>query len=178
MDGRVKIPQLRGFDMNRSVIWQGCAPGAVAMVALLLIGGCSSKATKSEQDTEAFALKMIAEKVAVAADANRDYVAILNEDQILMSKKQALIDTDQIDVDYYGNPQELLQTLAVRYGYKYVETGKRVTLKPISVRVFKTAPVEVMRDIGYQVDNGADLVLDKNERVVRLTYKPITGTRG
>lgn len=151
------------------------------IVLLLVVGslfGCASTPVPVEEDTEAFASKVIADKVGVAADAQRDYAALVNEDRAVMLKKQAAFDADLIDVDYIGKPQELLQTLAHRYGYKYVESGKRNDLRTVNIRVRRTSPVEVMKNVGYQIDSMADVVLEKNAKVLRLNYKPIVNSKG
>lgn len=143
------------------------------IVVGLVVTGCASTrpvATTTE-DTEAFAGRLIAEKVSVAADAQRDFVAMVAEDQDMTFRKQAALDTDAIDVDFIGAPQELLQTMAHRYGYRYIESGKRSDLRTINVRVLRASPVEVLRNIGHQVDAGAEVVLDVNEKVLRLVYK-------
>lgn len=149
---------------------------------LLVIGslvlGCATTPEPVEEDTEAFASKVIADKVGMAADAQRDYAALVNEDKAAMLKKQAALDVDLIDVDYIGKPQELLQTLAHRYGYKYVESGKRIDLRTVNIRVRRTSPVEVMKNVGYQIDAVADVVLEKNAKVLRLNYKPIVKAKG
>lgn len=149
---------------------------AVAVIATL--AGCASSPQPTTSDTEAFASRLIADKVAVAADAQRDYVALVSEDKTVLNRKQASIETDEVDVDYIGKPQELLQTFAYRYGYKYVESGKRSNLRTINVRVQKVAPVEVLRNVGHQVDNGADVVLDKGAKTLRLIYKNLPDNKG
>lgn len=147
---------------------------SIAKVGMLLaaaaLAGCAAPSSTTD-DTEAFASRLIADKVAVAADAQRDYVALVNEDKTVLLRKQAAMESDEVDVDYIGQPQELLQTFAHRYGYRYIESGKRTDLRMINVRMLKTAPVEVLRNVGYQVDSGADVVLDKNAKTLRLIYK-------
>lgn len=150
-----------------------------AVVIATAITGCASTSQQpTTADTEAFASRMIADKVAVASNAQREYVALVNEDKAVLYRKQLSIDTDEVDVDYIGNAQELLQTFAYRYGYKYLETGKRANLRTINVRVQKISPVEVLKNIGQQVDNGADVVLDKGTKTLRLTYKNLTDKKG
>lgn len=148
------------------MLWPALLAGA------LVLTGCASKKPSDGPDSEAFASRLIANKVAVAADAQREYVAIVNEDAALKARKQASLETDEVDVDYIGKPQELLQTFAHRYGYRYVESGAQRRLKNINVRVQRVPPIEVLRNIGYQVDAMADVSLDKNEKVIRLVFKP------
>jgi len=143
----------------------------VALVASGLVA-CSSTPQSTTTDTEAFASRLIADKVAVAADAQRQYVALVNEDTLALTRRQVALDTDEVDVDFIGKPQELLQTFAFRYGYRYVESGKRLDLRTVNVRVQASPPIEVLRNIGYQIDALADVVLDKSNKVLRLVYKP------
>lgn len=152
--------------------------GLVLVLAAAALSGCATSPVPTTKDTEAFASRLLAEKVAVAADAQREYAALVNEDRLALSRKQAAMETDEVDVDYIGKPQELLQTFAYRYGYRYIESGKRVDLRTINVRVQKAPPIEVLRNIGHQVDAAADVVLDKNDKTLRLIYKNLPATKG
>lgn len=166
------------FDMMKRYK-SAAQPRVVAVMSVLaILTGCATSAQPTTEDTEAFASRVIADKVAVAVNTQHSYVAALNADRAKAAAQQQTLDTDQVDIDYIGYPQELLQTLAARYGYAYVESGKRVTLKPINVWVRKATPLNVLKDIGVQVDHGADVVLDKNAKTVRLIYKPVVAGRG
>lgn len=149
-----------------------CLPVLIA-TAISMTSCTSTKNVPTTSDTEAFASKVIAEKVSVAADAQQRYVALVAEDKSLQGKKQASLDTDQVNVDYIGKPQELIQTFAYRYGYRYIEEGRPNDLRIVNVRVSNWAPIEVLRNVGRQIDNGADLELDKNAKVIRLVYKSL-----
>lgn len=151
---------------------------ASAVVLMGLLAGCATSAQPTTEDTEAFASSIIAEKVAVAVNSQHAYTSALNADRVKAVSRQAAVDTDQVDIDFIGMPQELLHTLAARYGYAYVESGKRVDLKPINIWVQKATPINVLRDVALQVDHGADVVLDKSTKTLRLTYKPVVSVRG
>ena len=140
-------------------------------ISAAMVGCASNPQQPTTQDTEAFASKVISEKVSVAANAQRDYVALLNEDMAVLTRKQAALESDEIEVDFIGKPQELLQTFAHRYGYRYVETGRVSELRTININVARAKPIDVLQNVGHQIDNSADLVLDKDAKVVRLIYK-------
>lgn len=124
-------------------------------------------------DSEAFASHLIAEKAGVAADAQRDFAQMQAEHRAELAIKQARLEDDRVDIDYIGSPQELLQTVANRYGYRYVEIGARTNLKPVNIRFANTDAVELLRSVGQQVHASADVVLDKSERTIRLVYKSV-----
>jgi len=120
----------------------------------------------------------MADKMAVAADAQRQYAALLAEGQSRVERKQEMLEHDQINVDYIGMPQELLQTIAYRYGYRYVEVGQRTQLRAINLKVVDMSPTDVLRSIGQQIDRQADVVLSYPTRTIRLTYKTPTVAGG
>lgn len=142
-----------------------------SIMVTFLLTGCSERYTKNDSSASDFSNQIIAQRASEAAKEQAAYVAAVNNDKAVMGRKQSSLNTDIIDIDYIGAPQELLQTFSYRYGYKYIEIGKYVRLKPINVRVKNTSPENVLRNIGYQIDHGADVTLDQRTKTIRLTYK-------
>lgn len=133
----------------------------------LLLGGC---ATNVPQD-EDFASKLIAEKAAIAAGAQRDYASLLAEDYTTVQKRWAAFETDTIDVDYIGNPKELVQSIASRYGMSFRETGKQIDLRPVNIRMKGVTPDALLRNLGNQIHAAADVVLDRPAKALIIEYK-------
>lgn len=156
------------FQKDFFSIWVGI------LIAGMTCTACTALPKRDvSSDSEGYANRIIAEKVDVAATAQREFAAAVQEDKEMAVRKQAALETDEVDVDYIGKPQQLLETLAYRYGYKYIETGKRIELKTINIRVKKTAPLEVVRNIGHQIGQPAEVVLDKSTKTLRLIYKKV-----
>jgi defect-in-organelle-trafficking protein DotD len=112
----------------------------------------------------------MADEVTQAVQAQQSFEQVLAENARTLTLKQRAIDSDQVDIDYIGKPQDILQTIAYRYGYGYAETGKRQDLRIINVRLSKTSPVDILRSISYQIAYGAKVVLDKKTKELRLVY--------
>lgn len=140
-----------------------CAGLAMA----LLLGGC---ATNVPQD-EDFVSKLIAEKAAIAAGAQRDYASLLAEDYTTVQKRWAAFETDTIDVDYIGNPKELVQSIASRYGMSFSETGRQIDLRPVNIRMKGVTPDALLRNLGNQMHAAADVVLDRPAKALIIEYK-------
>lgn len=157
--------------INLLEVFMYCKGLSTSLVTVLLISGCADSVVKNSSDGSDFANKAIADRAAEAAKVQAEYVAIVNNDKAVLGRKQSSLNSDLIDIDYIGAPQELLQTFAYRYGYRYVEIGKYARLKPINIRVQKTSPENVLRNIGYQIDHSADVTLDQKSKTIRLTYK-------
>jgi len=136
------------------------------LIAALLIGGCAPM--RQEED---FASRLISEKAAIASAAQRDYAALLAEDYSTVQKRQAAFETDTIDVDYIGDPKELVQTIAARYGMAYAETGRISDLRPINIRMKAVSPDSVLHNIGNQMDAAANVILNLPAKTVTIEYK-------
>ena len=83
---------------------RGCKAGSM-LLALFVLGGCASSAKPTTDDTEAFASRIIADKVAVAVNSQHNYVSSLTADRVKAASRQAAVDTDQVDIDFIGKPQ-------------------------------------------------------------------------
>lgn len=149
---------------------------ALSILLLLPLAGCAFTPASDPVTDDVYANRLMAEKMAIAADAQREHAALVAEGQSRVSRKQEMMQLDLINVDFIGMPQELLQTIAYRYGYRFIEVGPRQQLRSINVKVEQTSPVEVLRTIGLQVDRNADVVLSVPSRTIRLQYKtPVVG---
>lgn len=137
------------------------------LAIVLALGGCAAPAPQEDD----FASKLISEKAAIAAGAQRDFAALVAEDYSTVQRRQAAFETDTIDVDYIGNPKELIQTLAARYGMSFQETGRVIELRPINIRVKSVTPDAVLRNVGNQIHAGADVVLNRPAKSLTIEYK-------
>ncbi|MCL2875789.1 MAG: DotD/TraH family lipoprotein [Betaproteobacteria bacterium] len=139
-----------------------------AVVVSLAIVGCMMM---PQPDPGSQADKLIAEKVAEASEAQAEYSALLAEKHQQTLRKQAKLETDVIDVDWIGSPNEFLQMMADRYGYRYIEAGARTKLRTVNVFTRKSPAIEVLRDVATQIGRSADVHLEMEKKVIRLVYK-------
>jgi defect in organelle trafficking protein DotD len=145
---------------------------AVVAVVVLVLAGCASKPVYDpEEQTQGYLMQMVDDKTSIAVNAQRELVALGYAEKELILKRQQMLDTDELEVDFIGSPKKLLEALATRYEYRFIETGKPVEFKPVSIRTGRRSVIEIMRDVGYQIDPVADIVLDKQDRAIRLIYK-------
>lgn len=145
--------------------------GSFVLVSLLL-AGCATTASHPLPPVSGpeYVSNLMASEVTQAVQAQQAFEQVLAENGRTLSLKQKAIDTDQVDIDYIGKPQDILQTVAYRYGYGYVETGKRQDLRIVNVRLNKVSPINVLRSISYQISYGAKVILDKKTKELRLVY--------
>jgi hypothetical protein len=143
----------------------------------LLISGCATNnPPKTIQElnpnSQEFAEAMMIQKSSEAVEAQQQYAMIVAENRAQKNQKQNLFDSEDIDIiGFIGKPNILLKAMASRYGYEFNEVGTSKGLPTITIDVKKQAPIEVLKMISYQVDKVADVVLDKDAKVLRLVYR-------
>ncbi len=143
--------------------------------SIFFLASCAStKIKKSElkENSNEFIEALMVQKSSEAVDAQQSYAMIVAENRDQKNQKQNLFDNELVDiVDFIGKPNVLLKALSNRYGYEFNEVGTNKILPTITVDIKKQSPLEVLKMIGYQIDKVADLVLDKDARVIRLVYR-------
>lgn len=81
-----------------------------------------------------------------------------------------------VSVDWHGPIEPITRQLADRAGYQFQVNGD-VPPAPVVVSLVarQKSVVEVLRDVGLQAGQRADIVVDTERRVVELNYAPVSG---
>jgi hypothetical protein len=115
---------------------------------------------------------MLIQKSSEATEAQKAYVMIVAEQQQAKEEKQAAFDTEYIEVqNFIGKPNSLLKALAHRYGYEYREEGFAKNLPTLNLDIKNDPPIEVLKQISYQINSVADMIVDKDQKIIRLIYR-------
>lgn len=79
---------------------------------------------------------------------------------------------ERISLEWVGPLTSLLESLAEKAGYTFVEAGPRpVVPAVVSVDVENEALIFVLRDVGLQAGSGALVVVDAERREVRVDWR-------
>ena len=81
-----------------------------------------------------------------------------------------------VTLNWVGPVDQIVKLLADKASYRFVPLGS-VPATPVTVNVDVTNKpvIEVLRSVGLQLGARADVYVDSNERLVALTYAPVTG---
>lgn len=81
-----------------------------------------------------------------------------------------------ISIDWTGPIEPITRTLADRAGYQMQINGDKPSVPVVvSLVAHDKSVVEVLRDVGLQAGQRADVVVDPERRVVELNYAPVSG---
>jgi defect-in-organelle-trafficking protein DotD len=80
-----------------------------------------------------------------------------------------------VTVDWTGPVEPITRSLADRAGYQMQVNGDAPpTPVVVSVRASEKSVVEVLRDVGLQAGQRADISVDPERRLVELNYAPLS----
>lgn len=80
-----------------------------------------------------------------------------------------------VSVDWVGPIEPIARSLADRAGYQMLVNGDRPSVPVVvSIQAREKSVVEVLRDLGLQAGQRADIVVDPSRRIVELNYVPVS----
>jgi defect-in-organelle-trafficking protein DotD len=81
-----------------------------------------------------------------------------------------------VSVEWTGPIEPLARKLSDRAGYQFQVNGDTPPVPlVVSVRASEKSVVEVLRDVGLQAGQRADISVDPERRLVELNYAPVSG---
>ena len=79
---------------------------------------------------------------------------------------------DKIRLDYIGKPQGLLNSIAIKYGYRFLEQGYRTdNLPTVNFTNYYATPEDIVISVDSQLQQTANIALDKQNKTIILIYK-------
>lgn len=154
----------------------------VPAVLALLLAGCAttgqqssaSAPTASEEQQTNAVLAKIGDATALAVNAQRELAMTADAKVARESLLRQRLLTDAVDYDFYGDVEDILREIALKYAYDFSVYGSRPPER-VNVNVFvkKKPVVDVLKQIGYQSTAVLDVKLTK--AAIELHYKPQAG---
>ena len=154
----------------------------VILSAVLLLAGCSGYQVTSrsqlvaEPDSTSLRLADAADRAASALEL----LAAVEQTRTPSAGVAALDDVPEqlrrsISVTWVGPVEPIAEKLADRAGYSFSTLGDRPPIPVIvTVEAVNKPLIDILRDIGLQVGNRADLIVDAQRQVVEVSYAPIS----
>ncbi len=141
----------------------------------IICSGCANKKPSSlDSNSAEFIDALFIQKSSEAVDAQQKYTVLISDTYAQKSKKQSQFSTEEIDITgFIGKPNTLIKSIAERYGYDYAEAGlsNANRMPTITADIKKHTAEQALKVISYQIDKVATLIIDKDNKVVRLIFK-------
>lgn len=84
--------------------------------------------------------------------------------------RQRRFDTDRILLDYIGKPSNVLSSIAIKYGYRFVQVGQPHDLPTVNFTRVHGTPEDIIINLNAQLGQSASISIDKGQKVISLVY--------
>lgn len=146
-----------------------------AITSTLVVSGCATTTmqTKGGYPASSSVLEIISQESQEAMRATQKLTKYREQSFATMDYRQRNFEEDKIMLDYIGKPDAVLSSLAIRYGYRFLQVGVRQHLPTINFTQYWTTPAQAVVDIDAQIGDAAQLSLDKNQKIITLIYPAV-----
>lgn len=131
----------------------------------------------AENDPVALRIAQASEKAAKALDT----IAGIEQYKNPLAPMENFVAAPQpiaqpVTITWSGPAEQIVQTLATKAGYSYQTAGAAPGI-PLSVMIdaYEKPLIDVLRDVGLQLGNRADVAVDVANGIVQLRYAPTDG---
>ncbi|MBO6224487.1 MAG: hypothetical protein J6N72_03390 [Psychrobacter sp.] len=115
-------------------------------------------------------LSIISQESQEALNAQKRLVAYREAENQRLALNARLIETDQVLVDYVGKPQPLISSIAIQYGYRFVENGVRTDLPTVNFTNLYQTPEQTLIDLSAKIIPMASIAINKQDKIITLVY--------
>lgn len=116
-------------------------------------------------------LEIISQKSQQAAEATNMLVKYQQQFNETLDYRQRSFENDEIRINYIGKPDDLLASIAYRYGYRYIELGSYRDLPTVNFTDYWTTPKNAVLNTDAQLKNTANIAVDAQNKTITLIYK-------
>lgn len=152
----------------------------VAAIGLSALSGCATNSlignesdlisVRSQYEQPKDVLAIISEESQEALMAQKRLVAFREADNRRLALNSRLIETDMVAVDYIGKPQPVISSIAIEYGYRFVEVGVRTDLPTVNFTNVYQTPEATLNDLSAKIMPMASIAINKKDKIITLVY--------
>ena len=146
-----------------------------ALSASVFISGCASTQvqTQGSYPASASVMQIISQESQEAMRATQKLNKYRQQHNQTLDYRHRSFENDVVMIDYIGKPPAVLNSLAIRYGYRFLEVGVRQDLPTVNFTRYENTPEMLVMDIDAQLGDSGQISLDKQQKVITLIYPQV-----
>lgn len=146
-----------------------------SLLATTIVGCTTTNRYGYSGDTELSqysVLDIISQESQKASQATQMLAKYKQTQTELITIKHENFDNEKIMLDYIGKPPVILYSIALKYGYRFLETGTNCNHLPtLNFNKYYTTPKDSLSLIDAQLGETASIHLNKDEKIITLSCK-------
>lgn len=143
--------------------------GLTVVSLMLALNGCVMQQKTYYAPSEQSPLMIVSQESQKALNAQQALTKFKQKQNESLLISQANFETDKILLNYIGKPQSLLTSLAIKYGYRYIELCSITNYPTINFTNYYTTPNDALVFIDSQLGDLANIRIDKVQKVISTT---------
>ena len=173
--GTIQI-QLNSTNGQHKVTNMKKLVSVLALGFAVSLSGCATNQTGYSKNvpiaytTTESALEIIATESQKAMNAAQQLAKYQDSYNATLDYRQRQFESDQVMIDYIGKPNTVLNSIAIRYGYRYIELGNPQDLPTVNFTNYWTTPNNAVVNIDAKLGNQGSIAVDKKQKVITLIY--------
>lgn len=146
---------------------------ALAAVSVVALSGCATSLSKTTDTTRLSSyspVEIISQESQKALNAQQVLTKYQQAKNATLEARQASFETDKIVIDYIGKPRSILSSIAIKYGYRFIEVGNVRDLPTVNFTNVYTTPEDLLINLNAKLGTQAKIAINKQEKLITLAY--------
>lgn len=150
---------------------------ALLLISTVILSACATKYDNLSKQNNQYdlsnmsAIAIVSQESQKALNAQQMLVRYRQQENAMLAVKQMDFDNDKIVIDYIGKPQSLLNSIAIKYGYRFLEVGHSTSLPTVNFNKYYTTPKNALALVDGQLNGLAKIHLNEQQKLITLTYQ-------
>lgn len=161
------------FQFQRGNFMKKLSTTMVVLTAIFAAAGCSTfkKNNDTTVDIQTYTpIQIISQESQKALNAQQILTKYKQAQNQTLDMRQKSFETDKILVDFIGNPRNVISSIAIKYGYRFIELGNPTSLPTVNFTQVHSTPEELLINLNAKLSEHASIAINKNEKVITLVY--------
>lgn len=148
----------------------------LACCGVLFLTACNTHLTKGINQNiiagkSSTPLNIISQESQQAVNAQKRLLAYQQRYNEMLQIQNGNPETDLISVDYVGKPNPLIASIAIKYGYRFLEYGNPNELPTMNFTNFVTTPLGAVKLVDSRLGDSARIAINQQEKTIVMIYK-------
>ncbi|OOR88638.1 hypothetical protein B0181_07940 [Moraxella caviae] len=146
-------------------------PFVIGAGAVALTGCATTTHHINQANVQSYSpVEIIAQESQKAATAMQVLTKYRQAQSRTLDMRQASFENDKVYVDYIGKPRQLLASVAIKYGYRFIEVGNVRDLDTVNFTKVHGTPEDILINLNAKLGDTASIAINKQDKTITLIY--------
>lgn len=167
LSSNIRMSSKRKISMKKLPLFLTTAAAIFSVVGCASMNSGINRNVKIETYSPVEIISQESQKALHAQQILTKYKQAQNQ---TLEYRQKSFENDKIIVDFIGKPRDVISSIAIKYGYRFIEVGNPRDLPIVNFTQVYSTPQDLLVNLNAQLGKQAELSINKNEKIITLVY--------